>query len=188
MTSDVKDLTKELLVWLLIGGGISLALTNPAFLVPAIFLARYPSSKASKIRLGRSVNYLKHKGYISVVNKNGRTNVRLTRKGKDRAGTYLLESRLAEKSRETKKWDKVWRLVVFDIEAKRRNKRDALRRLLRRTGFEQLQKSVWIYPYDCEKEIEEAKDFFGIADQECRVVISRSIGDDRELKKKFDLR
>jgi len=47
-----------------------------------------------------------------------------------------------------KKWDKKWRLVIFDIKETDRNSRDILRKHLRNYGFGYLQKSVWISPYD----------------------------------------
>ena len=51
------------------------------------------------------------------------------------------------------RWDGRWRIVMFDIWEKRRSVRDRLRIMLVRIGFEQLQHSVWVYPYDCEEVI-----------------------------------
>lgn len=45
-------------------------------------------------------------------------------------------------------WDDKWRLVIFDIEEESRWIRDSFRRKLKELGFGQLQKSVWITPYD----------------------------------------
>lgn len=49
-----------------------------------------------------------------------------------------------------KKWDKKWRIVIFDIKEKRKNLRDSMRDILSQVGFVKLQNSVWVYPYDCE--------------------------------------
>ena len=87
-----------------------------------------------------------------------------------------------------KKWDKQWRIVIFDIKTSRRKKRDALRRMLKRLGFEQLQKSTWIYPFDCKEEVSLTKDFFGIKDGECRLVLASDIGEDKQYKKKFNIK
>lgn len=46
-------------------------------------------------------------------------------------------------------WDGKWRLAAFDIPEIMRGARDALRFVLKRAGFLQLQQSIWIYPYDC---------------------------------------
>ncbi len=52
-----------------------------------------------------------------------------------------------------KKWDKKWRLVLFDIPERLKKGRDALTRKLKTLGFHQLQRSVWIHPYPCKEEI-----------------------------------
>jgi len=55
-----------------------------------------------------------------------------------------------------KKWDGKWRVFIFDIPSypKIYNKaREALRDKIKTLGFFQLQKSVWVYPYECEDEI-----------------------------------
>ena len=54
----------------------------------------------------------------------------------------------AEKKR---RWDKRWRVVVFDIPEKHRRTRDSLRSSMRELGFYRLQDSVWVYPHDCEE-------------------------------------
>ena len=51
------------------------------------------------------------------------------------------------------KWDGKWRIIIFDIPNKYKQAREALRCKIKELGLRQLQKSVWIYPYDCEDEI-----------------------------------
>jgi len=48
-------------------------------------------------------------------------------------------------------WDGRWRVVMFDVYESRRNIRDKFRSQLKEYGFVQLQRSVWIYPYECEE-------------------------------------
>jgi CRISPR-associated endonuclease Cas2 len=50
-----------------------------------------------------------------------------------------------------KRWDKKWRVVIFDIPESRKKSRDVLRFRLKQIGFVKLQHSVWVYPYDCEE-------------------------------------
>lgn len=64
-----------------------------------------------------------------------------------------------------KKWDRKWRLVVFDISEIDRNKRDYLRRTLKIYGFRYLQKSVWISPFDFFNELESFISKFSIEKQ-----------------------
>lgn len=49
-----------------------------------------------------------------------------------------------------RRWDGKWRILVFDIPEERKALREKIRRSLVAIGFHMLQKSVWIFPYDCE--------------------------------------
>ena len=76
--------------------------------------------------------------------------VKLTNRGKERVIKFsfdLLEIKKPEK------WDGKWRIIIFDIPNKYKQAREALRCKIKELGLRQLQKSVWIYPYDCEDEI-----------------------------------
>jgi len=86
-----------------------------------------------------------------------------------------------------KKWDKKWRLVIFDIAQIKKIYREAFRGKLKDLGFRSLQKSVWVHPYECQVEIELLKDFFGLSDKELRLIVAQSIGIDEEFKKEFRL-
>lgn len=74
--------------------------------------------------------------------------LRLTNKGRG----VLDRVDLAEYGSQKKKqrWDKRWRLLIFDIPEKKRALRDKIRNTLAAIGFMRLQDSAWIYPYDCE--------------------------------------
>ena len=95
-----------------------------------------------------SLSKLSERGLIEFVkNQNGRSHAKLTKKGEK-----IL--RLAEindyQIKKPKKWDGKWRVIIFDIKEERKSTRDKLRRTLQMIGFYQLQKSVWVYPFDCE--------------------------------------
>jgi len=45
------------------------------------------------------------------------------------------------------KWDRKWRIVIFDIPEKMRRERAALRSFLKRNGFVKLQNSVFVAPF-----------------------------------------
>ena len=76
---------------------------------------------------------------------------------------------------------------MFDISQVRKANREAFRGKLRELGFRPLQKSIWIYPYDCRDETELLRDFFGLSDNEFRLVVAENIGDDIFMKKVFRL-
>lgn len=86
----------------------------------------------------------------------------------------------------SKKWDKKWRILIFDIPESRRFDRDNIRNSLISVGFLKLQNSVWVYPYDCENIISLLKADSEIGDN-MLYIIAHSIENEEEIKKYFNL-
>ena len=106
----------------------------------------------------------------------------LTEKGKLKALTYHFQAMKIKK----KNWDGKWRLIVFDIPEKMRRARDALREKLKELGFYELQKSVFVFPYECKDEIEFIVEFFNLR-QYVRYGVLESIDNNLHLRKIFKL-
>jgi len=85
------------------------------------------------------------------------------------------------------RWDKHWRLVVFDIPEHRRAARVALREKLKELGFRELQKSVLIHPFPCQNEIDFLVEFFEIRPH-VRLIEASAITNEAEWLLKFNLR
>lgn len=129
-----------------------------------------------------------HKLYRSklvkrTVNSDGTLTFILTEKGKMRALTYDFENMKIEK----KDWDGKWRFIVFDIPEKFRVGRDSLRDKIKKLGFYELQKSVFIFPYECQDEIEFIIEFYGIR-KYVRYGSIDSIDNAQHLKQIFGLK
>jgi len=90
------------------------------------------------------------------------------------------------KFNEPKKWDKKWRVVIFDIPEKKKKVRDQVRNLFVSAGFERLQDSVWVYPYDCENIIGLLKADLGIG-RDLLYMIVDEIENDKHLREAFRL-
>ena len=86
-----------------------------------------------------------------------------------------------------KKWDKKWRVIIFDIKEERKYVRDKIRNTLIGIGFTCLQKSVWIYPYDCEDLITLLKADFQIGKDVLYMIVDR-LENDRDLLDLFRLK
>ena len=84
-----------------------------------------------------------------------------------------------------KKWDKKWRLVIFDIPEKYKTGRDALTCKLKDLGFFPLQRSALVYPYPCRKEIEVITAAFGI-NQYVSYIETNHIDQQKHLIKRFN--
>lgn len=87
----------------------------------------------------------------------GTVRIVLSEQGRKRALIYHIERMGIQKP---KRWDGKWRMVIFDIPEKRKSARDALRLKLKDLGFQELQHSVHIVPYNCKDEIDFLVEFF----------------------------
>lgn len=116
-------------------------------------------------------------------NPNGSLTLVLTNKGKLEALTYYFNEMKIEKTN----WDGKWRFVVFDVPEKFRRGRDSLREKIKRLGFYELQKSVFVFPYECRNEIEFIVEFFGIR-KYVRYGTMDYIDNDSRLREVFGLK
>lgn len=139
-------------------GAIVVALSSPfgANKILAEALKHYISNKVIKRqRFLRDLKSLQDRKLIDYRElTDGRIEMTITRRGKNAMLNFRFDEMQLKKSR---KWDRRWRLVMFDIPHSQKNARDALRGKLKNLGFYQLQKSVFITPHPCEDEI----DFLG---------------------------
>jgi hypothetical protein len=62
------------------------------------------------------------------------------------------------------RWDGKWRMVLFDIPAKKSRARHSFRKRLKELGLILYQRSVWVYPYPLQKTIRAISDFYGISE------------------------
>lgn len=92
-------------------------------------------------------------------NEDGELVYRFTDNGRREGKKFLLETL---EIKPPKKWDGLWRIVVFDIPEKLKRQRNTLQSKLRGLGFYQLQRSVLIHPFPCEFEVEFLNDFLDI--------------------------
>ena len=141
------QIQKALLTTLLIGGMIAIGAT------PRInILKLLGNKKRNQYRLKHQVNdaliRLSRKGLVAFVIKDGRKFARLTPAGSQRL--KLEQEKAALLLQRKKRWDKRWRVIIFDIPERRRGVRSRLRAIMQECGFVRLQDSVWVYPHDCE--------------------------------------
>jgi len=97
----------------------------------------------------KGISQLKRQGLLTDYKKNGERYLKLTKKGKIEIVRYKL------KAKTTESWDKKWRVVIFDIPEVTRKDRNFLRSQLKWLGFFELQKSVWVFPYDIKNDLQE---------------------------------
>jgi DNA-binding transcriptional regulator PaaX len=122
------------------------------------------------------------RGLVERIKTNNLEEVRLTNKGR----AYFLDQEFKNlKLKPKKKWDGRWRVVLFDVPEESKRTRDALRHTLKRLGFKEFQKSVFVFPFDCENEINFVINYFDIPEH---VYYMRSdISPDNKLRDHFKL-
>src|SRR3972149_2338338 len=106
-----SEVAKDILTGLLVVGAISLAATSPYFMINLLKnnrnLKKYPKKKTYD-----TFYLLRKQGCINFEKRNSQIYISLTEKGKRKAGILQID-RL--KINRPGKWDKKWRLIIFDI-------------------------------------------------------------------------
>ncbi|MDP3727400.1 MAG: hypothetical protein Q8R35_02030 [bacterium] len=113
----------------------------------------------------------------------GSTSIVLSREGSRQTLRYRLDEMRIERP---KSWDQKWRVIIFDVPERQRPVRDALRRHLRQLGCTELQKSVFVHPFECRNEIDFLIEFFQ-ARRFVRFLVVDQIDNALHLRKKFHL-
>ncbi len=113
----------------------------------------------------------------------GTITLMLSENGKKRAIAYKLsEMKIAR----PKYWDKKWRVVVFDIPESKKQARESLRTYLRQLGFYQLQRSVFVIPFECGEQIEFLIELYDVR-RNVRQFFATGVDNELHLKDIFDL-
>jgi virulence-associated protein VapD len=105
----------------------------------------------------------------------------LTKRGKRWILKYTLEDLTIPAP---KVWDGKWRLVIYDVARHKAALRNIFRTTLRKIGFYNVQESVWLHPYPCEKEISFLRDYCGMGG-DVIYVIAHKIENDGVYKTHF---
>ncbi len=117
-------------------------------------------------------------------NSDGIVTLVLNEDGKKRVLTYTIRDM---KIPRPDKWDLKWRLILFDIPEHKREKRDAFRDHLDYMGLFCLQKSAWVYPFECKSEIDFIVEFLDIR-QHVRYIVIEQIDNEAHLKRFFKMK
>ncbi len=105
--------------------------------------------KQTKQQFSQLIYRLKKNGYIKIKNLEQNDGIVLTKKGTEK----VLKAKLKTKNNK-KRPDGKWQMIIFDIPEKKRYSRNLLRKKLLLLKYKMLQRSIWICPYDVQKETE----------------------------------
>jgi len=162
------------------GANLSLLIDNLQDLLKTI--NNYQVKKAKVLRV---LKKLEKNEVLDIQEKDGKVTVYLKNENHPKIVEYSIKI-LLDFKKKNKQWNGKWFLVFFDVPEVQRNKRDFLRRYLIKLGFYQYQKSVYLFPYDCEKEVELIKRIVEGA-KYMKYIIAEKIEDEAKTKEYFKL-
>jgi|SRR3989344_6021493 len=173
-------------ILLLLLAGVALSLTKrPDQYFRILDKTQKEWKRINQRSLHDNIKRLHKANLINYSNKSdGIISVYISKEGKERA----LFGKVRElKINKPKIWDRFWRIVIFDIPEDKKRARDALAKKLKELGFYTLQKSVFIFPYECKEEINFITKLFKI--ESCvRHILAKETDVDYYLIRKFNLK
>ncbi len=172
-------------ILLLLEGGLALSLTRrPDIYFSIVKKIAKEWKKINERSLRDSIRKLYKSKMIDFrENQDGTVLTVLTNKGKKQILKYDIDKIEIKKPA---RWDKLWRLVVFDIPEDKNLGRKALAAKLKELGFYPMQKSVFIYPYECKDEIDFITEIFELSPY-VRFLRVKDIDIELDLKERFYL-
>lgn len=138
--------------------------------------------KINRSSLKRSLISLYSAKLIDLNPKKDHYEIVLSLDGKKTAERFNLENLQIKKV----KWDGKWRVILFDVPEKLKKVRNAIRFHLNDIGLIEYQKSVYISPYPCEREVKFIAEFYQ-AHKFIRFMVADVVDDEERYIKNFGL-
>lgn len=176
-----RDLQNAALMAIGLAGTIAVMAVAPNMFQ---ILGRTGAIARLKYRSRGILTRLKQKGLVEFVERDEKKYVQLTGLGEKTLDFY--RERLNLSGNKPKKWDRRYRLIMFDIPEKRKQVRERLRFEMQDTGFLRIQDSAWVYPYDCEEFMALLKADLRIGKDVLYAVVEE-IENDAHIRKHFNL-
>ncbi len=134
----------------------------------------------------RVMTELKRQGLVMVTSDGKKTKLTLTPAGAHRLQKLSIDELKIPKP---KKWDNKWRMVSFDIPVSESKTRSYFTAQLRTLGLVMLQKSMWVHPYECFRQVSKTADYYNVR-RYCSFFELSSIDEKNlsKLKKHFNLK
>ncbi len=162
------------------GANLSLLIDNLQNLLKTI-----NNYRVKKAKVLRALKKLEKNEVLDIQENDGKVTVYLKNENHPKIVEYSIKI-LLDFKKKNKQWNGKWFLVFFDVPETQRNKRDYLRRYLIKLGFYQYQKSVYLFPYECEREVELIKRIVEGA-KYMKYIIAEKIEDELKAKDYFKL-
>ena len=161
-----------------VSAALGLAMAAPNSLQLLKYVQKYIGPKPNlERRISQALIRLRARGLLSRTGK-------ISGRGRKLAESFQNMERV--RPRKQMRWDRKWRIVIFDIWERRRNVRDHLRSILGTMGFVKIQNSVWVNPYPCEELLVLLRDGLRLG-KGIVYIVADEIENDRKLRQHFGL-
>ncbi len=137
----------------------------------------------SNRQLWNVTRYVIGKKYVRIKKNASGARIELTESGHKVSRRAALHALQPQKQT---RWDRKFRIVLFDIPNGQKRGRDAFAGCLKRLGFVPLQKSAFVHVYPCEEEIGVVADYYGIADY-VELIVAETISSRVRVARMFGL-
>lgn len=135
--------------------------------------------KRGQKEFASALKRLKEKGIIVL----GGEKIKLTTKGKRLQKLIKFREIMITPP---SKWDRIWRLVSYDIPKKLNKERDYFRLSLRHLNFYKIHASLWVFPFECQEEIAIVAEDLGVSEYVV-FMTTNHLPRQKEIERKFNL-
>ena len=173
--------SKILLATIALGGILCIGAVAPNVMGAMGKAGRFTGSM-KRASVSATISRLKRNGLVYLESKKGVVRIRLTEKGRKQVFQFTDQMRIHKPLI----CDRKWRIVVFDIPVEKNREHTLFRRKIKKLGFQQIQKSVWAFPYKCEDEVLFFSKELRI-EETIEIFTVQKMIHEKELRKRFDL-
>lgn len=145
----------------------------------------YAGSKRAtpRRRIIDTVSLLARQGYVSVGLLDNEKVFKITEKGKDRLKAHMVSE---EGINIPERWDGRWYLITFDIPETKKVVRNQLILTLKRHGFVNYAKGLWLIPYNPSRMVASLRKQLKLK-AELKLIIAQSIDFESKYRKHWDI-
>lgn len=133
-------------------------------------------------QVSRALRYLKSRKLLDIQRQYQKEVFVLTKLGYFRARKLAKSFAIAK----PEQWDGKWRIIIFDVPETKKQERDIFRQQLKNLGLANLQKSIWIYPYECRDQIYYLAGNLFIKPY-VRYIVAAEITGEKDLRRRFEI-
>lgn len=142
------------------------------------------NNRKERKRLYDALRYLRQKKFVDI--KETKKGVKITIMTAGYKVIKEIEKWEELKIKKPPEWDRKLRFVIFDIPRTKQSARNAFINVLKEWKFFMVQKSVWVFPYDCMNEIAVLRKLLEI-EPYVKVLVTDAIEGEYKILKHFKL-